>query len=143
MLNQHLILYPAVAMFLFTMTCLFGLGIARLRAIRRGEVKISFYRGYDEGSQPKRLHLFARHVQNHFEVPPLFHIGVLLSYATQSVSAAALGFAWLFVLARLLHAYIHLGSNNVTHRFLAFAFSLVMVSGLWLSLLIALASRAV
>lgn len=141
-LNQVLILYPAMAMFLLTMACLFALGIARLRAIRSGAVKISFYRSYDEGSQPKRLHLFARHVQNHFEVPPLFYIGVLLAYATQSVTMASLGFAWSFVGARILHSYIHLGSNNVNHRFLAFAFSLFMVSGLWLSLLVSLAGKA-
>jgi hypothetical protein len=141
-MNSALILYPAIAMFFFTMACIFAMGIARFRAIKNGEVKISFFRTYNEGTQPMRLHLLARHVQNHFEVPPLFYIGVVLVFATQSVSMVTLAFAWLFVFARLVHAYFHLGSNNVNYRFLAFGFGLLMLCGLWLALLFSLVSKA-
>jgi hypothetical protein len=135
------VLYPAIAMFALTMACVFALGLARYRAIRKGEVRLSFFRTYDEGSQPKRLHLLARHVQNHFEVPPLFHVGVVLVHATQSASAASIGFAWLFVVSRIVHSSIHLGTNNVTHRFFAYGFGLLMLCGLWASLLVSLLTR--
>jgi hypothetical protein len=128
-------------MFALTMGCVFSLGFARFRAIRKGEVRVSFFRTYDEGSQPKRLHLLARHVQNHFEVPPLFHVGVALTYATQSASAAAVAFAWLFVVSRIVHSSIHLGTNNVSHRFFAYGFGLLMLCGLWVSLLVSLLGR--
>jgi len=141
-MNSVQILYPAMAMFALTMGCVFALGIARYQAIRKGEVRISFFRTYDEGSQPRRLHLLARHVQNHFEVPPLFHLGVILTYATQSASAASLTFAWLFVLVRVVHSAIHLGSNNVSHRFFAYGFSLMMLCGLWASMLVSLLGKS-
>lgn len=141
-MNASLILYPSIAMFALTLACVVTLGLSRYRAIRRGEVRISYYRSYDEGTQPKRLHLLSRHVQNHFEVPPLFHIGVVLLFVTASTSGAALWFAWLYVLARLLHTWVHLGSNNVTHRFVAFGFSLLMLLGLWTSLLVVVAGRS-
>jgi hypothetical protein len=134
-MNAVQVLYPAVAMFALTIGCVFSLGFARYRAIRKGEVRISFFRTYDEGSQPKRLHLLARHVQNHFEVPPLFHVGVVLTYATQSASATAVMFAWLFVVSRIVHSAVHLGANNVTHRFFAYGFGLLMLCGLWVVLL--------
>ena len=128
-------------MFALSMGFVFALGLARVRAIRKGEVRVSFFRSYDEGTQPKRLHILARHVQNHFEIPPLFHIGVVLIYVTQSVSSVAVVFAWLFVAARIVHSCVHLGSNNVTHRFFAYGISLLALCGLWALLLLALPGK--
>lgn len=140
-MNPVLILYPAVAMFALTLGCIFYLGLARFRAIRRGEVRISYYRTYDKGTQPERLQVLGRHVQNHFEVPPLFHLGVILAYVTQSVTALTLTLAWLFVAARLVHTYIHLGSNNVSVRFFTFGTSLLVLCGLWGTLLAGMLTR--
>jgi hypothetical protein len=40
--------------------------------------------------------------------------------------------AWLFVLSRLLHAYIHSGTNYVRHRFNAFAFGAIVLLAMWI-----------
>ena len=80
----------------------------------------------------------ARHVQNHFEVPPLFHIGVILTFVSDSVTATSVVLAWLFVATRCVHSYIHLGSNNVSLRFATFGVSIAFLAGLWLSLLYSL-----
>lgn len=127
------ILYPAFAMFFLTIGCFFYLGYSRFSAIHARQVKISFYRTYTEGSQPERLHLLARHVQNHFEVPPVFYVAVLMTYLIQNESLLTLVFAWLFVVARYIHSVIHLGSNNVSQRFFVFGFSLLCLTVLWLS----------
>ena len=120
-------------MFFLTIGCIFYLGFSRYRAIHAKQVKVSFYRTYDEGSQPKRLHLLSRHVQNHFEVPPMFYIAVLVAYTTHNETIISLVFAWLFVMARGVHTFIHLGSNNVSVRFFTFGFSLLCLLGLWCS----------
>ena len=127
------ILLPAFAMFFLTIGCIFYLGFSRYRAIHAKQVKVSFYRTYDEGSQPKRLHLLSRHVQNHFEVPPIFYAGILVAYTTTNDLLISLIFAWLFVLARVAHTFIHLGSNNVSVRFFTFGFSLLCLLGRWSS----------
>ncbi len=132
------ILYPAIAMFALTLGVILSLGLARYRAIHGGDVRISYFRTYDQGSQPKHLHLLARHVQNHFEVPPLFYIGVILTFVSGSVTTLSVILAWLFVAARCVHSYIHLGSNNVSRRFATFGVSLTFLAGLWLTLLYSL-----
>ena len=137
-MSPETILFPAIAMFALTFGCILTLGLARFRAIHDSKVKISFYRTYDEGTQPKRLHLLARHVQNHFEVPPLFYAAVILLYVTESVSILALVLAWLFVVVRILHSYIHLGSNNVSQRFFTFGSSLSCLLGLWVALAVSI-----
>lgn len=135
------ILYPAFAMFALSLFCIFSLGIMRFLAIQKREVKVSFYRTYNEGTQPHRLHLMSRHVQNHFEVPPLFYIGIIVCFITSSHSLTALVFAWLFVAARVVHTIIHLTANNVTYRFFTFGFSLICLCGLWISAFVSLISR--
>lgn len=141
-MNQTLILYPSIAMFVLTAGCILYMGLSRFRAIQKREIPISYYRAYNKGEQPLRLHLLGRHVQNHFEVPPLFHLGVILAFVTQSVSTAALVFAWLYVGARMVHTYIHLGSNNVTFRFTAYGFSLLLLCGLWGETALSIAGRS-
>lgn len=107
----------------------------RFRAIKAGDVKISYYRTYNEGNQPHYLHLMSRHVQNHFEIPPLFYAGVILSFVTGNDLLISAVFAWLFVAARVVHTFIHLTSNNVSYRFFAFGFSLICLCALWGSVL--------
>lgn len=107
----------------------------RFLAIKAGELKISYYRAYNEGSQPDYLHLMSRHVQNHFEIPPLFYAGVILSFITGNGGLISIVFAWLFVAARVVHSFIHLTNNNVSYRFFTFGFSLICLCALWGSVL--------
>ena len=39
--------------------------------------------------------------------------------------------AWLFVLSRLVHAYIHTGTNYISHRFNTFAVGVVVLLAMW------------
>jgi hypothetical protein len=140
-MQQIAIIYPSIAMFLLSACLVFSLGLSRLVAIKQGSVNFRFYKRYDEGKEPDRLRLLTRHVQNHFEVPPLFHMGVLLCYVTNSVTTFAITVAWLFVALRCLHSVIHLSSNNVTYRFVCFASSLMVLVVLWLSILSSILSQ--
>lgn len=141
-MEPRLILYPSIAMFFLTLGLIFRLGLARYSAIKGGSVSIKFYRTYDEGDQPARLHLLGRHVQNHFEVPPLFHAGVLMAFVTGTTSPAALAFAWVYFALRCFHTTIHLGSNNVSVRFFTFGTSLLALAGLWICILVGIARQA-
>ena len=101
------ILLPAFAMFFLTIGCIFYLGFSRYRAIHAKQVKVSFYRTYDEGSQPKRLHLLSRHVQNHFEVPPIFYAAVLVAYTTHNETIISLVFAFYAYLGFGVRTYMY------------------------------------
>jgi len=137
-MSSTAIIYPAITMFALTLGVIFSMGIARRNAVVRGEVRMSYFRTYIEGTQPTRLHILSRHVQNHFEVPPLFYVGVIFIFVTGMVSSLTVSLAWLFVIVRCVHTYIHLGSNNVRHRFYAFVTSLLILAGLWVTLFISL-----
>ncbi len=136
------ILYPGVAMFFLTLGLMLFLGYSRYTAIQNRSVSIKYYRTFNEGSQPDRLHLLGRHVQNHFEIPPLFYAGILFTFVSDAVTPFSVALAWLFFLTRCAHSFIHLGANNVSVRFFTFGASLLLLAGLWGSLLVSLLSPA-
>lgn len=137
-MNPTNILLPSIAMALLTLGLLLYMGLRRVAAVKRGEVSIKFYRAYRDGEQPERLHVLGRHIQNHFEVPPLFHLVVLATYVTGLVDLASVGLAWAFVALRCVHTLVHLGSNRVSRRFNVFALSVLVLIALWVNLFIGL-----
>lgn len=102
--DKILILYPSITMALLTIAMILGMGLRRLLAVRTRKVGIKYYRTYHEGSaEPESMRQHSRHVQNHFELPTLFHLAVWGTFLAGSVSALTLSMAWLFVGSRCLH----------------------------------------
>ena len=136
------ILYPGIAMFSLTLGVMVMLGVARYTAIHNRSVSIKYFRTFNEGNQPERLHLLSRHMQNHFEIPPLFYAGILFTYASGSVTVLSVILSWLFFFTRCVHSFIHLGANNVSARFFTFGVSLIFLAGIWAGLLASLLTSA-
>ena len=130
------ILYPSGVMCAWTLILLCTMGISRVRAVRHRQVPLGYYRLFEGDVEPDALAKLRRHVHNHFEIPPLFHIGCLLAYVTATVDPLTVGLAWGFVASRFVHSGIHLGPNDVLARFLAFLVGVVLLAGLWAVVLV-------
>jgi hypothetical protein len=74
----------------------------------------------------------ADNYSNLLEMPVLFYALCLLVAATGTATAPSVALAWGYVTLRTLHSAIHLGSNHVRHRFLAFAASTLVLAASWL-----------
>lgn len=130
------ILLPGLLLGLYTMLFFFYMGLTRRAAIVGKEISIKYYRTYDEGREPERLKVLTRHASNLLETPVLFYAGLLFVVVSGATSTFFTALAWLYLAARALHAFIHLGSNNITHRFLAFGSSLIILVIMWTGVLI-------
>lgn len=78
--------------------------------------------------------LFAASFRNQFEIPVLFLTVVALALITRRTDTLFVVLEWLFVLARVFHAGIHVTQNVVPWRSTAFAASAVVVLLLWIEL---------
>lgn len=134
------ILVPGLLLGLYTMLFFFFLGLTRRAAIVGKEISIKYYRTYDQGREPERLQVLTRHASNLLETPVLYYAGLLFVVVSGATSVFFTALAWLYLAARVLHAFIHLGSNNVTHRFLAFGSSLIVLLIMWVGVLIQVVS---
>lgn len=130
------ILYPSIAMALLTMFYLLYVGASRFRAVSSGQQDGVYYELYRGGEETPQLRLIGRHLQNHFEVPPLFHIAVLLCLVTGAVSTLTIALAWVYFGLRVVHMAVHLGSNAVQARFMAFLASHLVLMALWIAMLL-------
>jgi hypothetical protein len=140
-MNQAAIFYPIAVMVLQVaiVTCL----MLKERVVEMKNRKIS-PAIVASSSQMRRVLENTRaadNYQNLFEMPVLFYVLCLALYMVQSVNQGFLWAAWAFVILRLLHSFIHIGYNNVMHRFSVFALSMWVVGGMWAAFVWQLAGK--
>ena len=126
------ILLPPMALIGLTFFCVARLGYLRYAAVRDGSVDPRYYSSYQGFDEPEKLRIHSRHVLNLFEVPVLFYAITLIAYVSETATGTAVWLAWLYVVLRFLHTYVHLTSNIVLLRFRIFVFSVFTLAALWL-----------
>ena len=69
---------------------------------------------------------------NQLELPLLFYVLTILSIMTHHADFLFVVLAWVFVLSRIAHAYVHTTSNAVARRGGLFAIGTVVLLIMWL-----------
>ncbi len=102
----------------------------RVAAIRRGEIKMrDIALGQNAWSDP--VQQTSNAYANNLQLPVLFYALVAFAMLTKKADLLFVVMAWLFVLSRYAHAYIHITSNNVPRRFNAFAAGVLVLGLMW------------
>jgi hypothetical protein len=130
------LLYPMAMMVLLTF--IVGLVTARTRfaSVRRGEVKLRYFKLMQGQEVPERVTVTSRSFNNMFEVPVLFYVACILFITLDVPGSSGPLLAWLFVGLRYVHAVIHLTYNGFLHRMLSFWASFVCALLLWVNLIL-------
>jgi hypothetical protein len=80
---------------------------------------------------PDQAKKISNSYHNQFELPVLFYVLVAFAMITRKFDLIFVVLAWVFVISRLVHAYIHTTSNHVPRRFMAYVVGLVVLVILW------------
>jgi len=124
------ILIPMFVQVGLTFVLLFWMGALRMRAIRRGEVNAHQVL-LREPNWPPRVLQVANAYHNQLELPVLFYVVVLLAFVTRTLDVVLLVLSWLFVLARLAHAYVHVTTNRLDRRTGVFGVGAIALLLMW------------
>jgi hypothetical protein len=81
----------------------------------------------------------AENFRNLFEVPVLFYVLCIAIAASGGSTPGFLAAAWAYVALRALHSLIHVTYNRVTHRFLVYVASTLLLFGMWAAFLVRIA----
>ena len=81
-------------------------------------------------------------LRNLFEMPVLYFALVPLLMLTRQVDVAQIVLAWLFVVARAGHSFVHIGPKMVKLRLVAYLASSVVLLAMWIGFFIDMASAA-
>jgi len=124
------ILLPLFVQVALTFALIFWLAYARIGAIKRKETAMADI-ALGQPNWPARVQQISNSYHNQYQLPPLSYVLTILVIITRHADVVFVAMAWLFVLTRLLHAYIHTGNNFVRHRFNAFLLGAVILLAMW------------
>ncbi len=129
-MNSHLIYWPVLAQLSIPLVVLILNGKRKAGDVKSGDVDRE-KAAMDNEAWGKPTVLTSKNLANQFQFPVVFYVLCLLLASLNAVSTGALVVAWLFVVARLVHAYVHVTTNYVPIRFRAFIVSMVLLLALF------------
>jgi hypothetical protein len=88
-----------------------------------------------EPNWPPHVLQVANAAHNQLEIPVLFYVLTILAIITRHADFAFVLMAWIFVLVRIAHAYVHVTSNRLSLRGGVFGMSLVVLMIMWIVLM--------
>jgi hypothetical protein len=124
------VLLPLFVQVVLTFVLLLWTERVRVRAIRRGEVHMRDI-ALREPNWGKRETQIANAYHNQLELPPLFYLVTILAWIAKQADLLFVILAWVFVALRLVHAAIHVTSNNVPRRYMVFVASAIVLIVMW------------
>ncbi len=137
------LVYPMAAMVLLTALVMIRMVLGRVALVKRGEVDARFYKTYDgDHGEPRKAAQHTRHFINLFESPVLFYAGCITAMVAGQGSGVIVWFAWAYVVFRVLHAVVHLGSNKIPPRMAMYGASWLALLAIWGMLVFGVASSS-
>ena len=130
-MNNFVLVYPMCAMVVLTCCVLGALFRARVKSVSSGQIEARYFKTYRGEDEPDSLVQLSRHYINIFEAPTLFYVACLVAMITEQSTALLISLAWLYVGLRVIHAYIHIGSNKLRPRIRVYLGSWIVLATMW------------
>lgn len=130
-MSLQAILLPLFVEVVLTFALLFSLAPLRSRALRSGAVRPEDI-ALRQPNWPKRATQVANAYANQLELPMLFYVLTILALVTRKAGVVFVILAWIFVIFRLLQAYVHVTNNKVNIRGAFFGMSAVVLAVMWI-----------
>jgi len=129
-MSLQAVLLPVFAQIALTFALLLWLARLRTRALARNEVEASDV-ALGEKAWPEVVLKVGNAFQNQVELPVLFYLLVILAVIARKADLAFVVLSWAFVASRLLHAFIHTGSNDVRRRGSVYGIGMLVLIAMW------------
>ena len=130
-MSVQAILLPLFVEVILTFALGIGLAVMRGRDFKSGKVRAEDIALREPGWSRPTLQ-FAYSFSNQFELPVLFYVLTILEYVTHLAGIVFVVLAWIFVVFRVLHACVHVTSNNIKLRGPLFGVAAIVLLVMWL-----------
>jgi hypothetical protein len=127
----QMVLLPVFVQVALTFGLLFWMAYTRRSSLSRGELKVRDI-ALGQSAWPPKAMQASNCFDNQFQLPLLFYVLVIVAWITKQADLIFVVMAWIFVLSRLAHAYIHTTSNHVPTRFNIFALGVAVLLIMWI-----------
>ncbi len=124
------VLLPLFVEVILTLVLLFYMAAVRTQALTGGVTKPRDI-ALRQPNWPPEATKIANAFHNQLELPLLFYVLTILAWDTHHAGTVFVALAWLFVVLRVIHAGIHVTSNNVRLRGPAFILGAIVLAIMW------------
>lgn len=128
---QTLIFMPVFALVALTFGMSLWLGRLRFTAVKRGDLNPRYYELNRGGKLPDYLAKVSNNFDNLLALPILFYVLSIMLFVTAKVELTQVILAWLYVISRYAHSFIHTTNNNLRQRMRAFLPGVVILICMW------------
>ncbi len=125
------VLLPVFVQVALTFVVLFWMGNARVGALKRKDVKVPDI-ALGQANWPARVTQISNNYHNQLQLPLLFYVLVILAWITRKADLLFVVLSWIFVISRIVHAWIQTTTNKLPDRFYAFAAGSLVLLIMWL-----------
>jgi len=129
-MTVQMILLPLFVEVILTFVLMFWMAALRTGDFSSGAVQPERI-ALREPNWPQRTTQVANAFANQFELPVLFYVLTILEYVTHLAGIVFVVLAWVFVIFRILHAYVHVTSNVVRLRGALFGVAALVLAIMW------------
>jgi hypothetical protein len=127
----QMVLLPVFVQVALSFALLVWMASVRTASVSSGETKVRDI-ALRQPAWPARPTQISNSYDSQFQLPLLFYVLVILAWVTRQADLVFVVMAWIFVLARLAHVYIHTTSNHVPTRFRVFAVGMLVLLLMWI-----------
>ncbi len=128
---NHIVLLPVFVQITLTFVLALWMGGARFLAVRSRAVRPKDI-VLGQPAWPARVTQIDRAYHNQLELPLVFYALAAFVLVSGVATATFVWMEWVFVALRLVHAFIHVTSNHLLARFLAFASGVFVLLAMWI-----------
>ena len=114
-MSTQMILLPLFVQVMLTFVIWAAMALMRGRDLKAGIARQDNI-ALREPNWSKGTLQFGYSFANQLEMPVLFYVLTILEYVTHLAGVTFVVLAWIFVIFRIAHAYVHVTSNNVRVR---------------------------
>ena len=129
------VLLPVFVQVALTFVLLVWMATTRVSLLRRGEVHPRDI-ALGQPAWPTAALQVSNAFRNQCELPMLFYVAVIIALFTRNTSFLFVILCWIFVLARIAHAVIHVTSNRISLRGPVFGIGMLTLIIMWIVLAI-------
>lgn len=137
---NDLILWPVLFQITLTIIAFILLGLRKSKAFKARAVNLR-KAALDDSAWSDDVRKVSNNIQNQFQLPVIFYVLCFGFISINGVSINTLVLSWAFVISRLVHLYIHVGSNHVPARSRAFVAGCICLISLCILLAAKLLAR--
>jgi len=129
-MSIRFVLLPLFVEVTLTFVLLFWMGQLNISAVRRGKTRWQDI-ALREPGWPTRNQQVRNAYLNQLELPILFYVLTILALMTRHADLLFVLLAWVFVVMRVLQAYVHVSDNDVPRRGSFFIAGALVLAIMW------------